>query len=74
MNISLPKELKMFVDKQVKEKRYASSSEYIRQMLREKEIFFAEQYLRNKLEESKHSGYVEIKENYFTDKYFKNTK
>jgi hypothetical protein len=40
-------------------------------MLREQEIFFAEQDLRNKLEEAKHSGYVEVTENYFTNKYFK---
>lgn len=34
MNISLPDELKSFVDQQVQRKSYGSSSEYIRDLLR----------------------------------------
>ena len=34
MNISLPDELKVFVDQQVGSRGYASSSEYVRELLR----------------------------------------
>lgn len=59
----------MFVDKQVKEKRYASSSEYIRQMLREKELFFAEEDLREKLRYAKTTKLVEVGPDFFKKKY-----
>lgn len=35
MNISLPAEMKAFVDEQVREKGFMSSSEYIRDLLRD---------------------------------------
>lgn len=34
MNISLPKELKSFVDSQVSERGYSTSSEYMRDLIR----------------------------------------
>ncbi len=34
MNISLPDELKQFVDAQVAEQSYTSSSEYLRELIR----------------------------------------
>jgi len=37
MNVSLPDELKAFVDKQVQSKAYGSSSEYIRDLLRKEQ-------------------------------------
>ena len=37
MNVSLPEELKAFVDKQVQSKAYGSSSEYIRDLLRKEQ-------------------------------------
>lgn len=45
MNISLPAELKAFVDSQV-EGRYGSSSEYVRELIRREQD---KQALRNKL-------------------------
>lgn len=37
MNVSLPDELKAFVDEQVQRKNYGSSSEYIRDLLRQEQ-------------------------------------
>jgi len=34
MNVSLPAELKQFVDEQVSRRRYGSSSEFVRQLIR----------------------------------------
>jgi antitoxin ParD1/3/4 len=34
MNISLPETLKSFVDEQVAERRYGTSSEYVRELIR----------------------------------------
>jgi len=34
MNVSLPEELRLFVDAQVDEGRYGSSSEYVRELIR----------------------------------------
>lgn len=34
MNISLPEEMKRFVDQQVREGAYAGSSEYVRELIR----------------------------------------
>ena len=34
MNISLPDSLKVFVDKQVRERGYGTSSEYVRELIR----------------------------------------
>lgn len=56
MNISLPDTLKSFVDEQVKERGFGSSSEYIRELIR-KERDIAE--LRAKLLEGANSGIAE---------------
>jgi antitoxin ParD1/3/4 len=37
MNISLPEELKAFVDQQVKTRGYTSSSEYLRELIRKEQ-------------------------------------
>ena len=34
MNISLPQELKAFIDEQVSDKGYSTSSEYVRELIR----------------------------------------
>ena len=46
MNISLPQSLKSFVDEQISERGYATSSEYIRELIRKDQDF---QSLRNLL-------------------------
>ncbi|WP_191090009.1 ribbon-helix-helix domain-containing protein [Nesterenkonia ebinurensis] len=46
MNVSLPDELKEFVDSRVSEDHYSSSSEYIRELLRAE---WAKQRLRREL-------------------------
>ena len=71
MNISLPKELKAFVDNQVKSRRYSTSSEYIRELLREKEIAWAENDLRNKILSARKGSLIEITPDFFTKKYIK---
>ena len=38
MNISLPDTLKTFVDQQVKQRGYGSSSEYVRELIRKDRI------------------------------------
>lgn len=65
MNISLPDTLKGFVDEQVKERGFGSSSEYIRELIR-KERDIAE--LRAKLLEGANSGIAgEFDDAYFAD-------
>jgi antitoxin ParD1/3/4 len=46
MNISLPDALKEFVDKQVQERGYSTSSEYVRELIRKDQ---ERQYLRGLL-------------------------
>ena len=56
MNISLTDELKEFVDRQVEEGAYTSTSEYIRQLVRERrELEAARQELRDKIVEGLNS-------------------
>lgn len=71
MNISLPEKLKDFVDTQVKNKRYGTSSEYVRRLIREKEIEVAEAELLTLLEEGMNSGFIEIGPNYFRNRHKK---
>lgn len=56
MNISLPDSLKSFVDKRVAQGGYASSSEYVRELIRMDQ---ARAELREKLLAGKHSGPAE---------------
>jgi antitoxin ParD1/3/4 len=53
MNISLPDTLKMFVDEQVNERGYGTSSEYVRELIRRDQ---QRQQLRTLLMEGARSG------------------
>ena len=65
MNISLPDELKAFVDQQVGSRGYSSSSEYVRELLRrERDI----EHLRGLLMEGLESGPVQPLEPDYFDK------
>ena len=56
MNISLPDTLKSFVDAQVREGGYSSSSEYIRELIRQDQVHKAEQRLAALIREGLESG------------------
>lgn len=53
MNISLPDELKRFIDTQVSEHGYGSSSEYLRDLIRKQRDV---EHLRNMLLDGANSG------------------
>ena len=57
MNISLPDELKQFIDAQVSEHGYGSSSEYLRELIRKQRDV---EKLRNLLLEGANSGSGEL--------------
>jgi antitoxin ParD1/3/4 len=57
MNISLPDDLKAFVDAQVAEHAYGSSSEYLRELIRKQRDV---EKLRGLLLEGAHSGPREL--------------
>ena len=59
MNISLPDELKQFVDQQVAEQAYGSSSEYLRELIRQRRRATAEETLRRLITEGLASGPAE---------------
>ncbi len=56
MNISLPEQLKEFVDDQVGSGRYSSVSEYVRDLIREDEKHKAHEKLETMLMEGIQSG------------------
>jgi len=56
MNISLPDQLKEFVDDQVGSGRYSSVSEYVRELIREDEKRKAQEKLESLLMEGIQSG------------------
>jgi antitoxin ParD1/3/4 len=56
MNVSLPDALKEFVDAQVQERGYSTSSEYIRDLIRSDQVKQAEQGLVALLREGLASG------------------
>jgi antitoxin ParD1/3/4 len=56
MNISLPDEMKSFVETQMAEEGYASASEYLRALIREAQKRRAKQALEAKLIEGLESG------------------
>jgi antitoxin ParD1/3/4 len=56
MNISLPETLKEFVDSQVEQGGYSTSSEYIRELIREDRRRKLEQHLNSLLLEGLKSG------------------
>lgn len=56
MNISLPDEMKEFVDSEVASGRYSSTSEYVRQLIREDEHRKASARVEEQLREGLRSG------------------
>jgi antitoxin ParD1/3/4 len=56
MNISLPDQLKEFVDEQVRSGRYSSVSEYVRDLIRNDERRRAQERLETMLMEGMQSG------------------
>lgn len=56
MNISLPDTLKQFVDHQVQERGYSTSSEYVRELIRQDQIRQGEQRLAALMLEGLESG------------------
>ena len=56
MNISLPDSMKAFVDAQIQERSYGTSSEYIRDLIRGDQIRQAEQRLASLMLEGLESG------------------
>jgi antitoxin ParD1/3/4 len=56
MNVSLPKTLKDFVDNQVHNRGYSTSSEYIRDLIRNDQIHQAEQQLAKFILDGLESG------------------
>lgn len=56
MNISLPDPLKQFVDEEVREGGFASTSDYMRDLLRQRQRAKAEEALRQAIAEGLASG------------------
>jgi antitoxin ParD1/3/4 len=69
MNISLPETLKDFVDTQVQEQGYSTSSEYVRTLIRKDQVKRAEQRLAALMLESMESGSaIPVNEIYWNNK------
>ena len=60
MNISVPDEMKAFVEAQMAEEGYASASEYLRALIRDAQKRRAKQVLEAKLLEGLHGPAVEL--------------
>jgi antitoxin ParD1/3/4 len=66
MNVSLPESMRRYIDKQVREGGYGTSSEYVRELIRKDQ---AHQRLREALMEGIASGpAIEVNEEYWTAK------
>jgi antitoxin ParD1/3/4 len=69
MNISLPDTLKDFVDHQVQERGYSTSSEYVRDLIRNDQVRQAEQRLAALILEGLESGpAIPVNEAYWNSK------
>jgi antitoxin ParD1/3/4 len=69
MNISLPEPLKDFVDNQVRERGYSTSSEYVRDLIRNDQVRQAEQRLAALMLEGLESGpAIPVTEEYWNNK------
>jgi antitoxin ParD1/3/4 len=68
MNVSLPDPLKQFVDEEVREGGYASTSDYMRDLIRQRQRAKAEALLRRLIAEGMASGPAEPLEADFFDK------
>jgi antitoxin ParD1/3/4 len=56
MNISLPEEMKAFIEAQMSQEGYASASEFLRSLIREEQRRRAKRELEAKLREALESG------------------
>lgn len=69
MNVSLPETLKDFVDTQVQRRGYSTSSEYIRDLIRNDQLQQVEQRLATLLLQGLESGpAVPVDESYWSNK------
>lgn len=68
MNVSLPDPLKRFVDDEVREGGFASTSDYMRDLIRQRQRAKAEELLRRLIAEGMASGPAEVLEPDFFDK------
>ena len=69
MNISLPDVMKEFIDTQVQERGYSTSSEYVRDLIRNDQVRQAEQRLAALMLESLESGpAIPVNEAYWNSK------
>ena len=69
MNISLPDVMKEFIDTQVQERGYSTSSEYVRDLIRKDQVRQAEQRLAALILEGLESGpAIPVNEAYWNNK------
>jgi antitoxin ParD1/3/4 len=69
MNISLPDVMKEFIDTQVQERGYSTSSEYVRDLIRNDQVRQAEQRLAALILEGLESGpAIPVNEAYWNSK------
>jgi antitoxin ParD1/3/4 len=69
MNISLPDVMKEFIDTQVQERGYSTSSEYVRDLIRNDQVRQAEQRLASLILEGLESGpAIPVNEAYWNSK------
>lgn len=69
MNISLPETMKDFVDRQVRDGGYSTSSEYVRDLIRKDQVRRAEQHLAALIMEGLESGQaIPADDNYWKNK------
>lgn len=69
MNISLPDVMKEFIDTQVQERGYSTSSEYVRDLIRNDQVRQAEQRLAALILEGLESGLaIPVNEAYWNSK------
>jgi len=68
MNVSLTEPLKQFVDEEVREGGFSSTSDYVRDLIRQRQRRKAEETLRNLLLEGLNSGPATPMEPDFFDK------
>ena len=66
MNISLPEPLKQFVDEEVREGGFSGTSDYVRDLIRQRQREKAAEFLRQLIAEGLASGQAEpIEPDYF---------
>ena len=68
MNISLPEPLKQFVDEEVREGGFSGTSDYVRDLIRQRQREKAAEFLRKLIAEGLASGPATPQEQDFFDK------